>query len=59
MPETKKIAFTKWCPPENGIKTFENAEAAVDLALQRMNQTKIDLLQCMRAALNFFPPLLT
>jgi aryl-alcohol dehydrogenase-like predicted oxidoreductase len=45
-PRTSKVAFTKWCPAENGVKTFENAEAAVDLALRRMNQDKIDLLQC-------------
>ncbi|KAH8674278.1 NADP-dependent oxidoreductase domain-containing protein [Xylariales sp. PMI_506] len=41
----KKVAFTKWCPAENGVKTFENAEAAVDLALQRMSQKKIELMQ--------------
>ncbi|OKL59899.1 hypothetical protein UA08_04537 [Talaromyces atroroseus] len=44
-PASSKVTFTKWCPPENGIKTFENAEAAVDLARRRMNQDKIDLLQ--------------
>ncbi|KAJ4418797.1 hypothetical protein N0V82_005362 [Gnomoniopsis sp. IMI 355080] len=38
-------AFTKWCPAENGVKTFENAEAAVDLALKRMGQKSIDLMQ--------------
>lgn len=38
-------AFTKWCPAENGIKTFEHAEAAVDRALTRMGQTSIDLMQ--------------
>ncbi|KAF5674952.1 endoribonuclease l-psp [Fusarium heterosporum] len=38
-------AFTKWCPPENGIKTFENAEAAIDLAFSRLNQESIALLQ--------------
>lgn len=38
-------AFTKWCPAENGIKTFEHAEAAVDLALTRMGQKSIDLMQ--------------
>ncbi|KAM3087390.1 hypothetical protein ACMFMG_001485 [Clarireedia jacksonii] len=41
----KMIAFTKWCPPEDGVTTFENAEVAVDLALTRMKQSKIDLLQ--------------
>ncbi|KAH7131109.1 NADP-dependent oxidoreductase domain-containing protein [Dactylonectria macrodidyma] len=41
----KTVAFTKWCPQENGVKTFENAEAAINLALKRMGQTKIDLLQ--------------
>ncbi|EXJ78260.1 hypothetical protein A1O3_09421 [Capronia epimyces CBS 606.96] len=42
---TRKVAFTKWCPQENGIKTFANAEAAVDLASRRMGVKKIDLLQ--------------
>lgn len=41
----KITAFTKWCPVENGIKTFEQAEAAVDLALARMGQTRIELMQ--------------
>lgn len=40
------LAFTKWCPPENGIKSFEAAEQAVDLALQRMGQKPITLMQC-------------
>lgn len=48
-------AFTKWCPAENGIKTFENAEAAVDLALQRMGQKQISLLQCQVVPLLFLP----
>ncbi|KAI1424133.1 Aldo/keto reductase [Xylaria sp. FL1777] len=39
------LAFTKWCPPENGIKSFEAAEQAVDLALQRMGQRQITLMQ--------------
>ncbi|KAI1176587.1 NADP-dependent oxidoreductase domain-containing protein [Nemania sp. FL0916] len=39
------VAFTKWCPAETGIKSFEAAERAVDLALQRMGQKQIDLLQ--------------
>jgi hypothetical protein len=39
-------AFTKWCPPENGITTFENAETAIDLALTRLGQQQISLLQC-------------
>ncbi|KAI0421269.1 NADP-dependent oxidoreductase domain-containing protein [Xylaria grammica] len=39
------LAFTKWCPPENGIKTFEVAEQAVDLARQRMGQKRITLMQ--------------
>lgn len=38
--------MTKWCPPENGVKTFENAEAAVELSMSRMKQDKISLLQC-------------
>lgn len=41
----KMTAFTKWCPPENGIKTFEQVEEAVDLALGRMGQTQIALMQ--------------
>lgn len=45
IPTTKLTAFTKWCPAENGVKTFANVEAAVDLALQRMGQTQIALLQ--------------
>ncbi|KAI0528215.1 Aldo/keto reductase [Xylaria bambusicola] len=39
------LAFTKWCPPENGIKSFEAAEQAVDLALRRMGQEQITLMQ--------------
>ncbi|KAI1156412.1 NADP-dependent oxidoreductase domain-containing protein [Nemania diffusa] len=39
------LAFTKWCPPENGTKSFEAAEQAVDLALWRMGQEKITLMQ--------------
>jgi aryl-alcohol dehydrogenase-like predicted oxidoreductase len=39
------VAFTKWCPEENGITTLEQAQAAVDLALSRMNQKSIDLMQ--------------
>lgn len=41
-----KTAFTKWCPAENGIKKFEQAEEAVDLALRRMGQKSIALMQC-------------
>jgi hypothetical protein len=44
----KMTAFTKWCPPEDGITSFENAEAAVDKALKRMGQSKIALMQCER-----------
>lgn len=40
-------AFTKWCPPENGVSSFENAEKAIDLALSRLGQEEIGLLQCM------------
>jgi hypothetical protein len=43
---SKMTAFTKWCPPENGVTTFENAEAAVDLALSRMGQKQVALMQC-------------
>ncbi|KAJ2978513.1 hypothetical protein NUW58_g7468 [Xylaria curta] len=39
------LAFTKWCPPANGIKSFEAAEKAVDLALRRMGQDQIMLMQ--------------
>ncbi|CAI7597923.1 unnamed protein product [Penicillium glandicola] len=38
-------AFTKWCPAENGIKTFQQAEAAIDRALDRMGTSQVDLLQ--------------
>ncbi|KAI0407711.1 NADP-dependent oxidoreductase domain-containing protein [Xylaria palmicola] len=38
-------AFTKWCPPKNGKKSFKTAEQAVDLALQRMGQKQIELMQ--------------
>ncbi|KPI36253.1 uncharacterized protein AB675_7366 [Cyphellophora attinorum] len=44
-PNSTKIAFTKWCPPVTGDKSFEKAEAAVDLALRRMRQKKIVLMQ--------------
>ncbi|GAP84676.2 putative aldo keto reductase [Rosellinia necatrix] len=39
------VAFTKWCPLENGVKSFEAAQNAVDLALQRMGQKQITLMQ--------------
>ncbi|KAI1270372.1 NADP-dependent oxidoreductase domain-containing protein [Xylariaceae sp. FL1019] len=39
------LAFTKWCPPEDNVKSFEVAEQAVTRALQRMNQNQITLLQ--------------
>ncbi|CAJ2503113.1 Uu.00g105070.m01.CDS01 [Anthostomella pinea] len=38
-------ALTKWCPPENGLKSFEQAEQAVDRALRRMGQDRITLMQ--------------
>ncbi|TVY87348.1 Flagellar radial spoke protein, partial [Lachnellula willkommii] len=41
----KSTAFTKWCPAENGIKTFKQAEDAVDLALSRMGQKSMALMQ--------------
>lgn len=44
-PSSPITTFTKWCPAENGIKTFSQAEAAVDLALARMNQPSIALMQ--------------
>jgi len=37
-------AFTKWCPPENGVAVFENAEKAIDLAFTRLGQQQITLL---------------
>lgn len=39
-------ACTKWCPPETGDISFERAEEAVGLALTRMGQKRITLLQC-------------
>jgi aryl-alcohol dehydrogenase-like predicted oxidoreductase len=41
----KLTAFTKWCPQENGVKTYENADAAVESALKRLNQKQIAVLQ--------------
>ncbi|KAI8229900.1 putative endoribonuclease l-psp protein [Colletotrichum sp. SAR 10_96] len=38
-------AFTKWCPPETGDKSFATAEAAVDRALERMGAAQIALMQ--------------
>ncbi|KAL4866969.1 hypothetical protein BDV12DRAFT_198697 [Aspergillus spectabilis] len=38
-------AFTKRCPPENGYTSWEQAEKAIDRALQRMGQSQITLLQ--------------
>ncbi|KAK1461882.1 endoribonuclease L-PSP [Colletotrichum cuscutae] len=38
-------AFTKWCPAETGDKSFKTAEAAVNLALTRMGQKQIALMQ--------------
>ncbi|KAG0647937.1 alpha/keto reductase [Hyphodiscus hymeniophilus] len=43
--QQRMIAFTKWCPAENGIKTFQQAEEAVNLALTRMGQRQIALMQ--------------
>jgi hypothetical protein len=42
---TPATAFTKRCPPEDGVKSFENAEAAVDKALEPTVQKQIALLQ--------------
>ncbi|KAK1980996.1 endoribonuclease L-PSP [Colletotrichum cereale] len=39
------VALTKWCPPENGDRSFATAEAAVDLALQRTAQSRVALMQ--------------
>ncbi|KAI8633887.1 Aldo/keto reductase [Xylariaceae sp. FL1651] len=41
----KMLAFTKWCPPENGNNSFAAAEYAVDRALQRMGQEQITMIQ--------------
>ncbi|KAL4968171.1 NADP-dependent oxidoreductase domain-containing protein [Aspergillus stella-maris] len=41
-------AFTKWCPPETGERSFSAAEVAVDRALERMNQTSIPLLHALQ-----------
>lgn len=41
----KSIAFSKWCPEEDGVKSLENAEAAVDKALRRMGHERIELMQ--------------
>ena len=41
------IAFTKWCPPEDGVTSCENAKKAVDLALSRLGQTQVALMQCI------------
>lgn len=40
------VAFTKWCPAESDDWSFGTAEAAIDLALERTAQQRIDLLQC-------------
>ncbi|KPI40770.1 uncharacterized protein AB675_10725 [Cyphellophora attinorum] len=42
---SKSVSFSKWCPEEDGVMSFENAEAAVDRALQRMGQERIELMQ--------------
>lgn len=49
---TKMTAFTKWCPEEEEDKSFERAEKAIDLALTRMGQKQIALLQCRTIPLN-------
>ncbi|KAF3767064.1 Aldo/keto reductase [Cryphonectria parasitica EP155] len=41
----KMTAFTKWCPAEDGTKTLQRAQEAVDRALERMQQKQIALLQ--------------
>ncbi|KAI8280674.1 hypothetical protein K4K60_004697 [Colletotrichum sp. SAR11_57] len=38
-------AFTKWCPPETGDKSFATAEAAIGRALERMGAAQIALMQ--------------
>ncbi|KAL3475694.1 NADP-dependent oxidoreductase domain-containing protein [Aspergillus californicus] len=43
--DSAMTAFTKWCPPEDSDKSFEQAEKAVDRALERMGQSQITLLQ--------------
>jgi diketogulonate reductase-like aldo/keto reductase len=49
-------AFTKWCPQENGIKTFENAKMLlilhrVDLARSRSLFYNVSFLEQMRPIL--------
>ncbi|KAK1963371.1 Aldo/keto reductase [Colletotrichum sublineola] len=44
-PRRPITAFTKWCPPESGDRSFATAEAAVDLALRRMGQERVALMQ--------------
>ncbi|KAK2002204.1 endoribonuclease L-PSP [Colletotrichum falcatum] len=44
-PRRPVAAFTKWCPPESGDRSFATAEAAVDLALRRMAQERVALMQ--------------
>lgn len=50
----KKVAFTKWCPAEDGVKGFQKAQAAVELALSRLAQTTIDLMQCQCSCFPIF-----
>ncbi|KAF7197815.1 Flagellar radial spoke protein 5 [Pseudocercospora fuligena] len=42
---TPIIAFTKWCPPESGDKSFQQAEKAVSKAMARMGLSQIQLMQ--------------
>ncbi|KAH7348882.1 NADP-dependent oxidoreductase domain-containing protein [Rhexocercosporidium sp. MPI-PUGE-AT-0058] len=43
--DKKAIAFTKWCPTSKTEDLLQQTEAAVDLALKRMNHSTIPLLQ--------------
>lgn len=42
----RSTAFTKWCPTSQSQDSFKQAQDAVDLALNRMAQKQIALLQC-------------
>ncbi|KAL2064606.1 hypothetical protein VTL71DRAFT_3743 [Oculimacula yallundae] len=41
----KAITFTKWCPSSRSDNLFQQTEEAVELALERMKQSTITLLQ--------------
>lgn len=47
----RMTAFSKWCPEENGDKSFENAARAVERCASRMGVQRVELLQCEHAIL--------